>query len=154
MNGIRIRKMTPEDIPEVAALGREIFSEPWTERGFAYALEPEANVFLVAEGYDGHIAGYCGTYVLGDEGEISNVAVSGEDRRNGIADAMLAELMGILTWRGVSQIYLEVRASNEAAIRLYQKHGFVPCGMRREFYRFPTEDALLMCYESEEIVRT
>ncbi len=139
-----VRKMTREDIPEVASLDRRIFSTPWSERGFLYALDLEENLFLVAQNPGGRIVGYCGMYVSLDEGEITNVAVDEAKRRQGIGDALLAGILEMAARQGVRQIYLEARVSNEAAIRLYEKHGFSPCGTRRDFYRFPTEDALCL----------
>ncbi len=138
--------MTREDVPAVAALEREIFSAPWTEQGFRDALEQTTNRFFVAEqsGSATSIVGYCGLYVAGDEGEITNVAVTEEMRRRGIGKKLLTETLAEAGYAGVRNIFLEVRASNEPAIRLYEKHGFTPCGTRKAYYRCPTEDAVLM----------
>lgn len=141
---IRIRKMEPADIPSVASLEMDIFSEPWSETGFADALAQRENLFLTAFRPDGGVIGYCGLYTAGDEGEITQVAVAENCRRQGTAAALLAELLGRARACGIKQIFLEVRISNEAAIRLYETHGFETCGVRRGFYRRPTEDALLM----------
>ncbi len=143
-NEIQIRKMTREDVPAVAALEREIFSEPWTERGFREALGQAANRFFVAVDSRESIVGYCGLYVAGDEGEITNVAVAEDARRRGIGERLLTETLAKAESEGVRNLFLEVRASNEPAIRLYKKHGFVPCGTREAYYRCPTEDAVLM----------
>ncbi len=144
MSGVLIRRMKREDIPEVAELGRRIFSEPWTERGFEYALDVSENVFLVAERIDGHISGYCGLYALADEGEIVSVAVEETSRRQGLGRAMVEELLVSAARQGVQRIYLETRVSNEAAIALYRQMEFLPCGTRKGFYRWPDEDALCM----------
>jgi len=141
---LRIRKMEPADIPSVASLERDIFSEPWSETGFADALAQRENLFLTAFRPDGGVIGYCGLYTAGDEGEITHVAVVENCRRQGTAAALLAELLGWARACGVKRIFLEVRISNEAAIRLYEKYGFETCGVRRGFYRRPAEDALLM----------
>lgn len=141
---LRIRKMEPADIPSVASLERDIFSEPWSETGFADALAQRENLFLTAFRPDGGVIGYCGLYTAGDEGEITHVAVAENCRRQGTAAALLAELLGWARACGIIRIFLEVRISNEAAIRLYEKYGFETCGVRRGFYRRPTEDALLM----------
>ncbi len=146
--GILIRRMEYGDIDAVAAIGREIFSEPWTERGFEYAIDVSENVFLVAESPDGRITGYCGLYALADEGEIVSVAVVESLRGKGIGRAMMEELLRLAVRQGVERIFLEVRASNEAAISLYRREGFLPCGTRSDFYRYPTEDALLMSCET------
>ncbi len=141
---MKIRGMSSDDIPEVAAIERATFSEPWSGKGFADSLALEYNLFLVAQAPDGSIAGYCGLYLAVDEAEITNVAVRETDRQRGIGDALLAALLREAEQRGTRRIYLEVRVSNDAAIRLYKKHGFAPYGIRRGFYRWPDEDALVM----------
>ena len=99
--------------------------------------------FIVAEGEDGSVLGYAGLHVILDEGYIDNVAVRPDCRRQGIADRLLnvfcrfgEEKLAFLT--------LEVRPSNEAAVALYQKHGFQEAGRRRDYYEAPKEDALLL----------
>lgn len=143
--GYLIRNMQPEDIPSVASLEREIFSEPWSENGFADALAQNSNIFLTAGRSDGVIIGYCGLYITGDEGEITNVAVMEEYRRQGAAAALLTELLKQAGECAAERIFLEVRVSNTAAVRLYERFGLELCGRRKNFYRRPTEDALLMC---------
>ena len=97
------------------------------------------------ENASGKIVGYISVYISGIEAEIMNVSVSEDFRRRGIALDMLGVLRGILRReRGVEKIFLEVRASNEPAIRLYEKCGFKREGLRKGFYRKPTEDALVM----------
>ena len=82
-------------------------------------------------------------YVL-DEGYISNVAVSPEYRRQGIADALIERLCIICRGLELSFVTLEVRAGNMPAIALYEKHGFHRVGLRRNYYERPREDALIM----------
>ncbi len=138
-----IRNMEERDIPQAAALDKLIFSEPWTERGFADALRQEKNIFLAAEA-DGSIIGYCGLYVFADEADIANIAVAAECRRQGIANKLIEHIKELAAEQGVSRIFLEVRATNTPARALYAKHAFEPCGIRRDYYRMPTEDAVLM----------
>ncbi len=153
MSVVRIRRMERGDIPAVAALGRQAFSEPWSERAFDYSLDIEENVFLVAEHPGGFLVGYCGLYCLADEGEVINLMVDEPYRRRGIAAALLERAMEISWRQGVRQIFLEARASNEAAISLYRNYGFMPIGTRRNFYRFPVEDALCMRLTLDETGR-
>ncbi len=141
---ILVKKMMWDDVPDVAALESSIFSEPWTQHGFERAIAMEQNLFLVAEKPDGPIAGYCGLYAAGDEGEITNVAVSIKMRRQGVGETMLKETLKLAGEQGLRQIFLEVRESNDGSICLYKKLGFEPCGMRKNFYRRPDEDALCM----------
>ena len=90
------------------------------------------------------MAGYIGMYLSLGEGEITNVAVAPEFRRRGIADALLTEIKREAAECGVTSLVLEVRVSNQNAICLYEKHGFVSCGVRKGFYEQPKEDAFLM----------
>ncbi len=142
---VKIRKLESADIPRVAALEKETFSEPWSEGGFADAISQPGNVFLVAEASH-DIAGYIGMYVAADEGEITGVAVAEKYRRCGIATALIAEIKKQATSREIRTIFLEVRSSNIPARSLYERQGFVPCGARKNFYRLPTEDAIVMAY--------
>ena len=143
MSRIRIRRMQQQDVVQAAALEAQIFSLPWSEQAFSDALKLTHTVFLVAE-EGGRVAGYIGMYLSLEEGEITNVAVAPEFRRRGIADALLTEIKREAAERGVTSLVLEVRVSNQNAIRLYEKHGFVSCGVRKGFYEQPKEDAFLM----------
>ena len=105
----------------------------------------EQTVFLVAE-EDGEIRGYIGMYVSIDEGEITNVAVDPGWRCRGIGETMLRHMLQEAQKRAIAKIVLEVRASNQSAIRLYEKNGFRMLGVRKGFYEMPREDAYIMCY--------
>lgn len=140
---MRIERMTREAVPLVADLERRIFSTPWSEQGFFDALAMENVIFLTA--FDrGCLLGYCGVYIAADEGEITNVAVAEEYRGRGIAGALLRRLIDEGGRLGATRYILEVRASNSEAIHLYEGLGFLPGGVRRNFYLRPTEDALVM----------
>ena len=129
---IQIREMQVRDTNAVAEIERQIFSQPWSRQGFLDAVNLGNTVFLVAE-ENNRIIGYIGMYLAMDEGEITNVAVAPVERCH-------AEN------KGVARIVLEVRASNDSAIRLYERNGFVQCGMRKGFYEFPKEDAYVMVH--------
>ena len=138
-----IRTMQKGDVAAVAALEAQIFPMPWSAAGFADTLPREDIIFLVAYEQD-ELLGYVGIYCTLDEGEITNVAVAPAARRRGIARALLTELKQQLACRNVTQIVLEVRVSNEPAIRLYEQMGFSVLGVRKNFYEKPTEDAYIM----------
>ena len=84
-----VREMRPEDVPSVALLEAECFSEPWSEQAFSDALKQPEALLMVAEDTQQVPVGYCGIYLSLDEGEITNVAVRPECRKQGIADAIL-----------------------------------------------------------------
>lgn len=135
--------MTAEDVPSVAAIENDCFSEPWSEQGFLDGMNNSA-VFLVAENENGEVTGYIGMYVMEPEGEITNVAVSKDGRGNGIGAALVAAMQQWAAEHGVERIVLEVRVSNDPAIHVYEKRGFATIGVRKNFYRLPTEDAGIM----------
>ena len=135
--------MTREHIPQIAELEQACFSDPWSERSFASELENPLSLWLVA--CDGEtVAGYAGAQAVLDEADVMNVAVRPEDRRRGIARALLLELEQRLAERGVQTLALEVRASNEAAIALYEGLDFEQAGLRKNYYFHPKEDALIL----------
>ena len=140
-----IRKMTKQDCKVTAELEKEIFSQPWSEQGFLDAIEREQNLFLVAE-EAGELSGYLGLYQSLDEGEITNVAVRADKRNLGIGEKLMQAAIAEAKQRNINQIVLEVRVSNAPAIHLYEKCGFVNCGIRKGFYDFPKEDAYIMIY--------
>ena len=140
-----VRTMAKEDCAQAAALEKRIFSQPWSEQGFRDAIDMEQNIFLVAEEAD-KVCGYIGMYQALDEGEITNVAVAPEQRNAGIGRMLIQAAMEQARRQGITQIVLEVRVSNAPAIHLYEKCGFVHCGIRKGFYDFPKEDAYIMIY--------
>ena len=144
---LRIVPMTAQHLPAVAELERVCFpADPWSEALYRAALDNPAVAILLALGEDGALLGYAVLSVVLDEGNLDDIAVAPEARRCGVADALLATL----TRYGrdtLAFLTLEVRASNLPAIALYEKHGFVPVGQRKDYYNAPKEDAILMTLE-------
>ena len=129
-------------IKEIARLEEICFSEPWSEEGIleAYRLGTK---FFAAEA-DKKLIGYIGIKAVIDEGYITNIAVFPEFRRRGVAKALLNKVFEFAKEKGLSFVSLEVRPSNTEAISLYEKTGFREEGRRKNFYRLPLEDALIM----------
>lgn len=142
---IAVRAMREADAKAVVKLEEEAFSRPWSAQGFADAMKQSDNIFLVAE-EEGKILGYLGMYVSLDEGEITNIAVSSKERCRGIGSTLIEELIKQSRQRSIVRIVLEVRVSNAGAIRFYERSGFKNCGVRKNFYEFPKEDAFIMIY--------
>ena len=94
--------------------------------------------------FEKKIVGYIGLYLAGDAGDITNVAVSSQYRRKGIAGRLIEKVIMYAKENNISVVNLEVRPSNTSAISLYTKYDFKEIGRRRNFYTKPTEDALLM----------
>ena len=140
-------------IPQIAALERECFSLPWTEQMFEDALlDPQAS-FIVADDGEGNVLGYAGLHAVLDEGYIDNVAVEPDARRHGVADALL-DVFCRFGAANLAFLTLEVRASNAAAIALYEKHGFQRAGLRPNYYTRPKEDAVIMTREFSDGTET
>lgn len=137
------RRMQPEDLDQVAAIERQCFSEPWTRAGFETSLRSPDTLYLAAL-EEGQVVGYCGLLRSFEEADITNVAVREDHRNQGIAGKMLEELMEQGRRWGILRFTLEVRVSNRAAIRVYERLGFASVGVRRGFYTKPAEDALIM----------
>ena len=142
--GFRIVNASPQHLTELEALEKRCFSLPWTEEMLMGQLPDDNHEFLAAESESGELLGYVGMMTVLDEGYISNVAVAPEQRRQGIADALIAALLERAALRELSFVTLEVREHNEPAIALYEKHGFVPVGLRKNYYEAPVENAILM----------
>ena len=139
----RIRSGAPADAAALTAIERRCFGDPWSETSFRDALRASWSFGLVAEQADG-IIGYLIAREAAGTGEILNLAVDPPYRRQGIAHELLVAGLRALDRRGTSEVYLEVRVSNEAAQSLYQRAGFGPVGRRRGYYRNPVEDALVL----------
>lgn len=137
-----IKELRENDIPSIDEIERSCFSSPWSEDSIKSSFKNSSNHFYAAE-TDGIIAGYIGLSVVLDEGYILNVAVIPDQRRKGIAKALLNEVINIYK-KDLQFLTLEVRPSNTAAIGLYEGFGFERVGSRKNYYRNPTEDALLL----------
>lgn len=138
-----IRRMQENDLPRAAALERECFSVPWSEESLRQSLRSPNYLFLVAE-EEGRIKGYAGLLKVADEGDITNIAVAAADRGMGIGTELTAKLLEEGQRCGLRAFTLEVRASNQTAIHVYEKLGFVSEGIRKRFYERPVEDAVIM----------
>ncbi len=138
-----ITDVKPCHLREIAEIENACFSLPWTFEQLEKQMSADNCIFLAATNDDGALMGYIGLMFVLDEGYISNVAVSPNYRRRGVADALITELIE-RTKKRLSFLTLEVRESNLAAIELYSKHGFEQVGKRKNYYDKPKEAALLM----------
>ena len=130
----------PEHVSAIAALEKQCFpADPWPEEIIARWYER----FIVALEAD-DVVGYAALSSILDEGSLDNIATDPEYRRQGVGEALLKEVIRRGREQELSVLYLEVRASNDPAIALYEKHGFVEVGRRKNYYEKPREDAILM----------
>lgn len=148
---VRIVDTRHEHIDDILLIEQQCFSLPWTRNQLMAQLSEYMHIFLAAEDESGRAVGYVGLMYVLDEGYISNVAVSPDRRREGIADMLLTELYARAKAKKLSFLTLEVRESNIPAQCLYKKHGYTEVGRRKDYYSRPKEDAVLMtCFLSEE----
>lgn len=138
-----IRKMRREDVPQIAALERLCFSDPWSEASISSELENPISLWLVAEA-DGVVQGYIGSQSAPPDCDIMNLAVAPDARRQQLGRTLLQSLIDELHRRGTERLFLEVRASNAPARALYASFGFEQVGLRKKYYVNPTEDALIL----------
>ncbi len=140
---VTVSPLTREMIPAVAEIERLCFAEPWSEHALELYLGNGAFA-MAALAESGTAVGYGGILLAPDEGQILNLAVRPEARRQGAGSAILSALLDEARKRELESVSLEVRVSNQAAIALYKRFGFAVAGTRKRFYRRPAEDALVM----------
>ena len=145
---IEIITMTEAHVAQIAQIEKLCFSDPWSENSISSELNSRISLWLVA--LDGNsVAGYIGSQSVLDEADMMNVAVHPDFRRRGIAEALVKRLVEDLQAMESHCLTLEVRASNAPAIALYEKLGFSQIGRRKNYYRNPREDALILRKEWE-----
>ena len=136
-----IRNLTTADVPAILKILQESpEAAPWSTESLLASTELEAWIAHL----DGYIAGFLIGRIAADEFEILNMAVSRAHRRFGVASKLLESAVKFSQNAGATRAYLEVRASNAAAIALYTRRGFTQCGRRPNYYPAPTEDAILL----------
>ena len=138
------RPMEAGDVERVVAIELASFSTAWRPETFLGLLNrPGAELWVLDDAEDG-VIGYSVLWCILDQGELANIAVADGHRGRGLGALLLEEMLGVGRDRDVASIYLEVRASNEAAVSMYHRFGFVQIGVRKRYYDNPREDALVM----------
>ena len=140
---ITISKMQKRHLDALSEIESACFSRAWSKDSLESEIDNQNALFLVAENAT-EVLGYVGCIFVIGEGSITNVAVSPGFRRMGIGDALISALVENAKNMDAEALFLEVRKSNIPAQKLYIKHGFENCGLRKNFYRDPTEDAYIM----------
>ena len=140
---MNITRMNESHVAQVAALEKMCFSDPWSENSVASELNNPLSLWLIAEENQA-VCGYVGSQTVLDETDMMNIAVRPDCRRRGIAAALITELVHQLRERGSHILRLEVRESNAPAIALYEAMGFTQLGLRKNYYRNPRENALIL----------
>ncbi len=141
-NNPSLTRFSEEHIEQVAQIERDTFSEPWSENSLKLLCTEEYPSFVLCDG--GEVLGYVSSSRALDELQIINVAVREYCRGRGYGQSLLTALHGFCQANAIISVSLEVRESNTAAISLYEKCGYVRVGARKNFYRLPTENAIIM----------
>lgn len=140
-----LRPAAEGDLNEVVRIERSCFADPWSEESFRRLLAGDPAIFQVLVlPPENRIAGYVIAFAIRGDAELLNVAVEPQSRGKGFAGQMLDAVLIELGGRGVRAAFLEVRESNTAARGLYGSRGFKEIGRRKNYYRRPVEDALVM----------
>lgn len=140
---LRFEALNESHLPQVLEIEKQANSAPWSEKSFRNELDHAFGVFLVAL-VEGKVVGYGGIWLVVDEAHVTNLAVDSSMHRQGIARRLMTELLNRARERGMTCSTLEVRASNEAAIRLYEGLGYKQTAVRRGYYPDNREDAVVM----------
>jgi [ribosomal protein S18]-alanine N-acetyltransferase len=143
-SGFRIRRFAATDLDRVCQIEQAVFSSPWSRGSFECEFGDGGTSFSWVAVAGRNVIGYIIAWLVEDELHIGNIAVDPERRGQGVGRALLTYCLARAAARGVSRATLEVRMSNETAIALYEKNGFVPVAIRKRYYTDNGEDAIVM----------
>lgn len=140
---MEIRRARPDDATRIAEIEEAVFPDPWQKKDiFSYVCSEDGMCFVATEG--GSVVAYLVGRLIAPEGEIYRIAVDERFRQRGIGYRLLSFSMKTERGRGLETVFLEVRKSNIPARKLYRAYGFREIGERKNYYRNPTENAILM----------
>ena len=149
MMNLLIKSMTVDDIDDVIAVEAKAFGEHhWSRDSFYNELSNELAHYFAAVDENNKLIGYAGCWQILEEAHITNIAVDIDYRRKYIGEALLRQIIQCCYEEKIKYITLEVRVSNEPAIKLYEKYGFKSLGLRKGYYQNNNEDALIMWTEN------
>lgn len=139
-----IFKMSEDDLDKVLELEKVLFSDPWTYENYLYELNdnPYSNLYIIKNDQD--IIGYAGLWVLFEQGQITTIGINPKYQKQGYGKILLEYLINQAKAKEAETISLEVRVSNDTAIALYEKYGFITINIRKAYYQDNYEDAYLM----------
>ena len=141
---VTIRRASAEDMSAMMSLAASAdTSAHWSPEHYAQIFSQPGREAFIADSPDGVMIGFLVAHILGEEWEIENVVVTLSHRHTGVGKALIAAALKQARAKGASHVQLEVRASNAAAVRLYEATGFRASGRRKNYYSGPVEDALL-----------
>ena len=147
-----IRRAAPADGGAIYEAEARIFPDPWSERDIIDTICTDGAMCYVATDDEGELISYVIGRVIAPEGEIYRIATKPERRGRGIAYRLLDYAIKTERGRGLETVFLEVRSKNPAAIALYRSYGFRKIGLRKNYYKDPVDDAILMMYGNVTVI--
>lgn len=145
-----IRPADERDLVRILRIEKECFSDPWSINIFRSALsEPHTTIYVLEDEEEG-VLGYSVSTVVLDEGSLDNLAVTASRRGQGAGRMLFENVLKDVQKRGAGHMFLEVRESNEIALKLYESAGFERLAVRKAYYQDPTEDAIVMDLKFED----
>ena len=150
---VSIEPMGLEDLPTVQAIEEASFTTPWPPHAYRSEIETNRLAQYIVARVGGEVVAYAGMWMMVDEAHVTTFAVDPRWRRQRIGERLLLTLLDLARSRRAREATLEVRLSNLAARRLYEKYGFRPVGLRPRYYSDDNEDALIMTTESLDSAR-
>lgn len=145
---MEIRRALPKDSSEIAKAEEEMFSDPWSEKDITSLISTEGSMCYTALS-DGKVIGYLIGRQISPEGEIYRLATLPKYRRRGVAYRLLDYTVKCERGRGLENLFLEVRERNAPARRLYSSYGFREIGVRKNYYKNPDDNAIIMLHSHE-----
>jgi ribosomal-protein-alanine N-acetyltransferase len=144
LSRLRIGTLTIARIDEVLEIEKLSFSDPWSREMFRSELEVGGGTYARMAERDGRLLGYSLAVLVADEAHLGNLAVHPDARGAGVGQALLDDLLAVSEKRRATRLTLEVRESNERARKFYYRNGFIDVAIRKNYYRNPVEDAIVM----------
>lgn len=141
---IRVVPLKLAHLDRVVEIERRSFTDPWTRGMFRSELEMLDHTYCRAAFRGETLVGYLLAILIPDEAHLGNLAVHPDARHQGVAQSLLDDLIAACRVAGVARVTLEVRDSNENARKFYYKNEFIDIAIRKNYYRNPVEDAIVM----------
>ena len=141
---IQIVPLSREHLDQILSIERASFTDPWTRGMFESELDVQARGYARGAMRARHLVGYIFAVVIPHEAHVGNLAVAPSERRHGVAQELLDQLIKDGREAGVTRVTLEVRAANHTARKFYYKNHFIDIAIRKNYYRSPVEDAIVM----------
>jgi len=144
---IKIKKATEENLQRISEIEQEAISPPWSYEALQSEINNDDAYFIIAMDNSAKpplCVGFAILRQVGDDAELLQIVVDKPARGRGVGDLLMNSVLKYVKEKPLESVFLEVRSSNTAAVKLYEKHGFTTVRIRKSYYNRPVEDALVM----------